>query len=180
MRRRPAADQFAIAGRFAAVSQWIRCLAFHLQFRRAVLFLVNIGVPVLVGLARNESGAALVGGITGLFLSLADTEGTLGRRLRMVTLVACGIAVGGVLGVWVKIFHPILWIVFSGGIYFWAAEPSRQGSTLRLAFWRNLARSRCGTADAHACGLCLFGRSRFIKHRLKSPRPSDQWTSPIC
>jgi hypothetical protein len=74
MTRRPDADQFAMAGRFAAVSQRVRRSTVHLQFRRGTSFLINIGVPVLVGLARNESAAALIRGITGLFLSLADTE----------------------------------------------------------------------------------------------------------
>jgi hypothetical protein len=76
MTRRIDADQFTMAGRFAAISQWVRRSTVPLQFRRGTLFLTNIGVPVLVGLARNESAAALIGGITGLFLSLADTEVT--------------------------------------------------------------------------------------------------------
>ena len=49
--------------------------------RRGVLFLINIGVPILVGVLRGETSAALIGGITGLLLSLADTEGPLAGRL---------------------------------------------------------------------------------------------------
>ena len=61
-----------MAGRFAAVSQRVRRSTVHLKFRRGTSFLINIGVPVLVGLARNEStgghgeGAGLVLIVTAL------------------------------------------------------------------------------------------------------------------
>ena len=51
------------------------------ELRRGVLFLTNIGLPILVGVLSGETSAALIGGITGLLLSLADTEGALGGRL---------------------------------------------------------------------------------------------------
>ena len=58
--------------------------------RRGTLFVVNIGVPLLVGVLLGEASAALIGGITGLLLSLADTEGPLAGRLKLTLMVACG------------------------------------------------------------------------------------------
>ena len=59
-----------------------------LEPRRAILFLINIGLPILVGVLRGETSAALIGGITGLLLSLADNEGPLVSRLRLTLMVA--------------------------------------------------------------------------------------------
>jgi hypothetical protein len=83
-----------------------------LEPRRGVVFLLNIGLPILVGILRGETGAALIGGITGLLLSLADTEGPLGSRLRLTLMVAAGIVAGGLLGAWLNTVHPIFWIAF--------------------------------------------------------------------
>jgi Fusaric acid resistance protein-like len=83
-----------------------------LEPRRGRLFLINIGVPILIGVARGEGRGALIGGITGLLLSLADIEGPLARRVRLTLMVAAGIAVGGLLGTWLKSFEAIFWIAF--------------------------------------------------------------------
>lgn len=79
---------------------------------RGVLFLINIGLPILVGVLRGETSAALIGGITGLLLSLADTEGPLGGRLRLTLMVAAGIVAGGALGTWLNLVRPIFWVAF--------------------------------------------------------------------
>jgi fusaric acid resistance family protein len=83
-----------------------------LEPRRAILFLVNIGLPILVGVVWGDTSAALIGGITGLLLSLADTEGTLASRFRLTLLVAAGIVVGGVLGGWLNSVRPVFWAAF--------------------------------------------------------------------
>jgi len=83
-----------------------------LEPRRGTLFLINIGMPILIGMARGEGRGALIGGITGLLLSLADLEGPLARRLRLTLMVAAGIAIGGLLGTWLKSFEAIFWIAF--------------------------------------------------------------------
>ncbi len=70
-----------------------------LEPRRGILFVINIGLPILIGPARGETRGALNGGITGLLLSLADQEGPLAGRLRLTLMVASGIAVGALLGV---------------------------------------------------------------------------------
>ena len=88
-----------------------------LEPRRAVLFLVNIGLPILVGVVRGETSAALIGGITGLLLSLADTEGTLASRLRLTLLVAAEIVAGGLLGGWLNSVRPIFWIAFFFAVF---------------------------------------------------------------
>jgi len=80
--------------------------------RRGTLFLVNIGLPILVGVLRGETSAALIGGITGLLLSIADTEGPLGGRLRLIVMVAGGIVAGALLGAWLKAVHPTFWLCF--------------------------------------------------------------------
>jgi hypothetical protein len=85
---------------------------FALEPRRGALFAVNIGTPLLLGVLLGQAGAALVGGITGLLLSLADQEGPLGARLRLTLMVAGGIAIGGALGLWLNLVRPIFWIAF--------------------------------------------------------------------
>src|SRR5690349_676101 len=72
----------------------IGTLSTDLDLRRGLLFLIAIGVPLLVGLVRDEKGGALVGALTGMLLSLADTEGPLLPRVRMAVTVALGIAIG--------------------------------------------------------------------------------------
>ncbi len=83
-----------------------------LEPRRGILFLINIGLPILVGVLRGETSAALIGGITGLLLSLADTEGPLSSRIRLTLMVAAGIVGGGLLGTWLNLAHVIFWAVF--------------------------------------------------------------------
>jgi hypothetical protein len=94
-----------LAPRLAAI--WL-----GLEPRRGMQFLINIGLPILIGMARGETRGALVGGITGLLLSLADNEGPLAGRLRLTLMVAAGIAAGAFLGVWLKSFEAIFWIAF--------------------------------------------------------------------
>ena len=83
-----------------------------LEPRRGILFVVNIGVPLLIGVLLGEASAALIGGITGLLLSIADNEGSLGARLQLTLMVAAGIAIGGALGAWLNLVRPIFWIAF--------------------------------------------------------------------
>lgn len=71
-----------------------------------------IGVPILAGVLRDEARAGLVGGICGLLLSLADSEGPLWPRLKMLLLVSAGILAGGYLGFWIKGLHGLFWFAF--------------------------------------------------------------------
>ena len=74
-----------------------------------MLFLINIGLPILIGMARGETRGALIGCITGLLLSLADNEGSLASRVRLTLIVAGGIAIGALLGIRLKSFEAIFW-----------------------------------------------------------------------
>src|SRR5215472_1174803 len=91
---------------------WLSRIWRDLEPRRGTLFLINIGLPILIGMARGETRGALIGCITGLLLSLADNEGSLASRVRLTLIVAGGIAVGAFLGVWLKSFEAIFWIAF--------------------------------------------------------------------
>jgi hypothetical protein len=87
------------------------------SLRRATLALVVIGGPIIVGILRNESGPALVGCITGLLLTLSDTEGELWPRLATTLAVAIGIAIGGLLGASIASAEPIFWVMFFACIF---------------------------------------------------------------
>ena len=91
---------------------WLSRIWRDFEPRRGTLFLINIGLPILIGMARGETSGALIGCITGLLLSLADNEGSLASRVRLTLIVAGGIAVGAFLGVWLKSFEAIFWIAF--------------------------------------------------------------------
>jgi hypothetical protein len=82
------------------------------QLRRGMLFLVNIGVPVLVGVIRGEPQAALLGAVVGMLLAFADNDGALSSRLRLLVIDAGAIAAGGVLGYLSRNSAAILWPVF--------------------------------------------------------------------
>jgi hypothetical protein len=118
-----------------------------LEPRRETLFLINIGVPILIGVARGEGRGALIGGITGLLLSLADLEGPLARRLRLSLMVAAGLAVGGLLGIWLKSFEAIfLDRLHPCRVRRRVFEPGRQGPAFLLAVRRHLFCGRCGAS----------------------------------
>lgn len=96
-------------GGFATLRRRMASLAVDFQFRRGAFFLVNIGLPILIGLWRGEEGGGLIGAVTGLLLSLADTEGSLGARVRMGLIVASGIAFGAVVGLWLRDAGALFW-----------------------------------------------------------------------
>jgi hypothetical protein len=82
------------------------------QFRRGALFLVNIGIPVIVGLLRRQPDAALLGAVVGMLLAFADNDGELSGRLRLLTFDAVAIAGGGIIGYLCRDSAPALWAVF--------------------------------------------------------------------
>jgi hypothetical protein len=82
------------------------------QIRRGALFLVNVGVPVVVGMVRGEPDAALLGAVVGMLLAFADNAKALSGRLRLLAFDAGAIAGGGILG-WLCRDAPVaLWSVF--------------------------------------------------------------------
>ena len=82
------------------------------QFRRGALFLVNIGVPVIIGLLRHQPDAALLGAVVGMLLAFADNDRELPGRLRLLALDAVMIAGGGIIGRLCRDSAPALWAVF--------------------------------------------------------------------
>jgi hypothetical protein len=101
----------------STVFQCFPSFSLSLDLRRGTLSLINIGGPIIAGLLSGESSAGLVGGITGLLLTLSDTEGPLFARLATTVGVAFGIAIGALLGGWLATERPIFWIVFFVGIF---------------------------------------------------------------
>jgi hypothetical protein len=99
------------------VSSRLSTLWRDLEPRRGLLFLTNIGLPILVGVIRGEVSGALIGGTTGLLLSIADTEGSLGGRLCLTLMVAGGIVTGALLGLWLKAVPPTFWLCFFIGVF---------------------------------------------------------------
>jgi Fusaric acid resistance protein-like len=105
-----------IASRHSVASRWPPPL-FGLDLRRGTLALITMGTPIVAGLLSGKTEAGLVGCITGLLLTLSDTEGALWPRLGTTAGVALGIAVGGGLGAWLATVQPVFWIVFFTGIF---------------------------------------------------------------
>lgn len=82
------------------------------SLRRALLFMLDIGVPFAVGIALGQPGGALLGAISGLVLSFADQDGTLIQRYTILVVVAVGIACGGLLGHALRDYPPVIWVLF--------------------------------------------------------------------
>jgi len=82
------------------------------QVRLAALFLVNIGVPIIVGMLRHQPGVALIGAVAGMLLAFADNDGELFSRLRLLTINAGAMAGGGIFGYLCRDSAPTLWSVF--------------------------------------------------------------------
>ncbi|MFA6266130.1 MAG: FUSC family protein [Pseudolabrys sp.] len=82
-------------------------------YRRGLLFLVAIGIPLCVAVVLHMPAGGLIGAMTGLILSFADDEGALSRRLGTLATVAAGIAIGGVAGIALHGFPPSLWVLFA-------------------------------------------------------------------
>ena len=82
------------------------------RVRRGALFLINIGVPVLVGALRGEFGGALIGAVVGTALAFADNDTELPGRLRLLAVDAGAIAGGGIVGWLCRDSAAALWPVF--------------------------------------------------------------------
>lgn len=82
------------------------------QVRRGALFLVNIGVPVIVGVLRHQPDGALMGAAVGMLLAFADNDGKLFSRLGLLALDAGMIAGGGIIGYLCQDSAAALWSVF--------------------------------------------------------------------
>ena len=66
--------------------------------RRAILCLVSIGAPLLIGTLLDQRRAGLICALAGLMLYFADADGPLRSRLSILTLCAIGLLAGGLAG----------------------------------------------------------------------------------
>jgi uncharacterized membrane protein YccC len=80
--------------------------------RRAILFSIATGAPVCAGVWLDQPAGALLGCVVGLWLSFADEEGALSRRLTILALAAGSIALGGATGLALHGFPPPFWVLF--------------------------------------------------------------------
>lgn len=102
------------------------------QVRRGLQFLVNIGTPLLIGVARGEAQMALPAVILGMAFGFADSEGRLFSRLRFLALDALCIGAGAVLGYLAR-SHAALLVPFFVGLALGAGLAPLIGRMLQLA-----------------------------------------------
>jgi uncharacterized membrane protein YccC len=82
------------------------------QARRGAIFLANIGIPLVVSVARGESQPALAAIIVGMLFGFADNDGPLLGRLRLLFLDVGGLAAGGLVGYFSRDNAAMLWPLF--------------------------------------------------------------------
>jgi uncharacterized membrane protein YccC len=149
------------------------------QIRRAALFLVTIGVPIIVGAIRGEPRAALLGAITGMMMSFADNDGPLPGRLRLLLAVAAAMAAGAAAGHWLRDLPLVLWpafmaITFAVGLAAGAGrEPlltSRDGA-VAFAVAAGIPMIEIHEIWYVAGALVLNAAARSIDHLLAGPLP---------
>jgi hypothetical protein len=80
--------------------------------RRAALFLVNVGFPIVAAAVLGEWRIALVGGVAAIMLSFADDDGPLRSRLVFLVKVAFGMAAGAAAGHWLGGYGTGFWVLF--------------------------------------------------------------------
>ena len=121
-----------------SISELIRSRA----FRRAVSFLIGIGVPAVVCLWLRLSDGLLLAVITALMFSFADDEGPLVNRFIALGRSAAGIALGSAGGYLLGGYTPLFWVLFIAAA-FAAAWLNRAGRTAHIG-----ARLAVGQIDA--------------------------------
>jgi hypothetical protein len=85
--------------------------------RRAILFLIAIGAPLIAGVALQQPAGALLGAISGMTFAFADDDGALWRRLKVLGFVAGGIALGAAAGLLLRGFPWPVWLLFAGATF---------------------------------------------------------------
>lgn len=154
------------------------------QVRRGALFLVNIGVPVIVGVLRHQPDGALIGAVGGMLLAFADNDGELLCRLRLLALNAGTIAGCGIIGYLCGDSAPALWPVFVAITL--SVGMAARGGRVMLLTGRHGAIAFTIAADVPAFEVhqiwYLFGvvalnaASRVLDHLLAGPLPLQPGT----
>jgi hypothetical protein len=148
--------------------------------RRGELFLINIGVPVVVGVVSGQPRAALLGAVVGMLLAFADNARGLALRLRLLALDAGAIAAGALAGYYLaKSSAALLWPIFIAmtlGVGMAARvgrEPLIAGRHCVMAF---TVAAVAPSFDRHeiwyvAGTIVLNAASRALDHVLHGPLP---------
>ena len=100
-------------------------------FRRAVSFVIGIGIPAAVCLWLRLSDGLLLAVITALMFSFADDEGPLVNRFVALGRSAAGIALGSAGGYLLSGYTPLFWVFFVTAA-FGAAWLNRAGRTAHI------------------------------------------------
>jgi Fusaric acid resistance protein-like len=160
----------------AVALRWLSCDL--IKLRRGGLFLINIGIPVLAGVARGEFRAALLGAIVGMVLSFADNEGALRSRLRLLLMAAGCMTAGALVGHALRDL-PFVWPAFIVSTF--VVGMAARGGREPLLAARNGAMAfavaiTIPTIEAYeiwylAGALVLNGASRVADHLLFGPLP---------
>ncbi len=87
------------------------------SLRRAVLFLVAIGLPLSAGVFLEQPAGALLGAVCGLLFSFADDNGAVGKRFTILFMAAGAIALGGFAGLWLRGFPPSVFVLFAALVF---------------------------------------------------------------
>jgi F0F1-type ATP synthase assembly protein I len=82
------------------------------HLRRGLLFLANIGVPLIVGAINGQSMPALAAVVIGMLFGFADNDGPLWKRLRLLLHDAAAIAIGATIGYFSRDEPALAWPVF--------------------------------------------------------------------
>jgi hypothetical protein len=156
------------------------------QIRRGAMFLVNIGVPLVVGALRAESQAALAAVIVGMLFGFADNNGQLLSRLRLLLMDAGCLAAGGFAGYFSRGNVVVLWpffiaITFTVGLAAKAGrEPLLAGRHMAMAFVVAAALPVLNIVEiVYLLGAVLLAAAtRTVDHLIAGPLPR-QPASPM-
>jgi hypothetical protein len=154
--------------------------------RRAALFVVNIGFAVIAAAVLAEWRMVLVGAITAMVLSFADTDGALPARLAMLTMVAAGAAAGGLAGHLLGLGSMLFWPLFlasafaAGWLYRVSRGPQLTARVFTIALSIIAGIPTVTTSEFGLLGVvvAVCALTRTIDHLLFGPLPRDAALPP--
>ena len=155
-------------------------------FRRAVSFIIGIGVPAAVCLWLRLSDGLLLAVITALMFSFADDEGPLINRFIALGRSAAGIALGAAGGYLLGGYTPLFWVFFVAAA-FAAAWLNRAGRTAHIGA-RLAVMAMAITAGTPGLSrvevFCVVGSlavvilARLADHAVFGPLPASKLRAP--
>lgn len=145
-----------------------------LSFWHSVVFVLNIGIPALVGWWSGEVQLGLIGALIGLLFSLADSDERLSERMWLLVRATAMVLAFGVLGSYVGGYSTIFWLAFVGVVFGagWLSLSGHTGaSSFRygaLALVSTAGLPSLGVAALQILALCVAvsGCTRVIGHLL--------------